>query len=261
MVLELKATNNKMDNRTKNAFGIDFWDIDLESITHQIIHNKLTNKILATPNVDHVVRYNRDKEFKEEYDNIDVFINDSRILKLLSKFFMNKLSNVVPGSDLTKNLFDRLSYSQHSAICIIGAEKYDIDKIKDTYKLIHINHYAPSFGFITNEHEILDIIKYCQSLPESIYFLAVGSPQQEVLANRLKQSNIKGTFLCVGASILFLSGREKRAPIVFQQLHLEWFYRLVQSPKRLWRRYLIVGPYIFKIAAVEAINNWKRRSS
>ena len=60
----------------------------------------------------------------------------------------------------------------------------------------------------------------------------------------------KGVFaLCVGASIDFLTGKQKRAPRAMQRTGLEWPHRLASDPSRMWRRYLVRGPGIFRLAA------------
>jgi exopolysaccharide biosynthesis WecB/TagA/CpsF family protein len=76
--------------------------------------------------------------------------------------------------------------------------------------------------------------------------LAVGSPQQEVLAQRLQSRGVaRGLALCVGASIDFMTGVERRAPLWMQRSGFEWLYRLSQNPTRLAKRYLVRGPRIF----------------
>jgi exopolysaccharide biosynthesis WecB/TagA/CpsF family protein len=77
-------------------------------------------------------------------------------------------------------------------------------------------------------------------------FIAVGSPQQEMIAAQAKTiPGARGTALCIGASLEFLTGRIKRAPRLAQDLRLEWAHRLFSDPKRMWRRYLLEGPRIF----------------
>jgi exopolysaccharide biosynthesis WecB/TagA/CpsF family protein len=77
-------------------------------------------------------------------------------------------------------------------------------------------------------------------------FIAVGSPQQELIAAEAKTiPGAAGTALCVGAGLDFLTGRQKRAPRLARILGLEWAHRLFSDPRRMWRRYLLEGPRIF----------------
>jgi exopolysaccharide biosynthesis WecB/TagA/CpsF family protein len=81
-------------------------------------------------------------------------------------------------------------------------------------------------------------------------FLAVGSPQQEMIAAAVAaMPGATGTALCIGASLDFITGRERRAPRLMRRLSLEWAYRLLSDPRRMWRRYLVEGPRVFIMAA------------
>jgi len=81
-----------------------------------------------------------------------------------------------------------------------------------------------------------------------VYFFAVGSPQSELICSLIRQRNrTAGVGLCIGASLEFLTGSKLRAPHWMQRVGLEWLFRLVNEPTRLWRRYLLEGPVIFRI--------------
>jgi UDP-N-acetyl-D-mannosaminuronic acid transferase (WecB/TagA/CpsF family) len=78
--------------------------------------------------------------------------------------------------------------------------------------------------------------------------LAVGAPQQELIAQSLKsRGTARGLAFCVGASVDFLTGVERRAPLVMRKLGMEWLFRLLQNPRRLARRYLVRGPRLFAL--------------
>jgi N-acetylglucosaminyldiphosphoundecaprenol N-acetyl-beta-D-mannosaminyltransferase len=80
-------------------------------------------------------------------------------------------------------------------------------------------------------------------------FLAVGSPQQELLAAAIAaRGDASGVGLCVGAAVEFVIGERQRAPRIMQRLSLEWAFRLAAEPRRMWRRYLVTGPRIFLLA-------------
>ena len=78
-----------------------------------------------------------------------------------------------------------------------------------------------------------------------LVFVAVGSPQQEIVAAKIQQRVNTGVILCVGASIDYLTGKEIRAPKFIQMLYLEWLFRFAQSPIKRFRRYFINCPQIF----------------
>jgi exopolysaccharide biosynthesis WecB/TagA/CpsF family protein len=240
--------------KRKYIFSMPIDDIDLKDAFQIVVNAGTTTPIIVTPNVDHIVRLNKDSSFKDVYLKADFYFNDSRILRLISKLGLDRISNVVPGSDLTEYVFNNFSQLKPDySICVIGAEEGDIDILQSKYDVGRIHHYNPPFGFINDPQQVEKCIQYCQALPQCIFLLSVGSPRQEVLAHKLKEAGVEGVFLCVGASVLFLSGREKRAPKLMQVLALEWVYRLFQSPKRLFRRYLVEGPFIIFLYAREII--------
>ena len=72
--------------------------------------------------------------------------------------------------------------------------------------------------------------------------MAFGAPKQELLINHIAERVKPAVLLGVGASLDFIAGTLKRAPVVFQKTGFEWLYRLGQEPRRLWRRYLINDP-------------------
>ena len=88
--------------------------------------------------------------------------------------------------------------------------------------------------------EINDIISKINESGANVLVVGVGAPKQEnwIVKYREKLTSIK-IFMALGATIDFEAGTVNRAPIVFQKLALEWLYRIIKEPKRLWKRYLI----------------------
>ena len=105
-------------------------------------------------------------------------------------------------------------------------------------------------GFVRDPLAVLEAGQFVEHSPARFVFLAVGSPQQEILAQSIRRrGQAFGIGLCIGASLQFLTGEVKRAPVWMQRARLEWLYRLSQEPRRMWRRYLYEGPKILRIAA------------
>jgi exopolysaccharide biosynthesis WecB/TagA/CpsF family protein len=94
----------------------------------------------------------------------------------------------------------------------------------------------------------LALARACMEQRWDIALLCVGCPAQELIAQQLAELGCKsGVALCVGSAIDFLVGARTRAPRWVQRLSLEWAYRLAQEPQRLWHRYLVQSPKIFRI--------------
>ena len=86
-------------------------------------------------------------------------------------------------------------------------------------------------------------------MPRKVVALCLGSPKQEQLfadLERVAGPDFSGVYLCVGATVDILAGRVNRSPELLRRMGLEWAYRLVHEPRRLWHRYLVEDVRILK---------------
>lgn len=201
---------------------------------------------VVTPNVDHLVRFNEDEVFRGHYRNANYVLLDSRFAAYALRIVKGIRLRVCTGSDLTAALFSSI-VEPSDRIVIIGGSEAAAGAIADIYGLTNLRHYNPPMGFAQDLEAVDTCLDFIESQsPFRFCFLAVGSPQQEALAALLQARGIaRGLALCVGSSLRFLTGSEKRAPAWVQNMALEWLFRLAQDPKRLARRYLIRGPRFF----------------
>jgi exopolysaccharide biosynthesis WecB/TagA/CpsF family protein len=201
---------------------------------------------VVTPNVDHLIRYCEDVSFRTSYRSAAYVLLDSRVVALATRLMKGTYLAVCPGSDLTAELLSRVAHPA-DRIVIVGGSEASAEQLGARYRLTNIHHYDPPMGFSGDAEATERCLRFIEShSPFRFCFLAVGSPQQEMLAQRLQsRGQARGLALCVGAALNFLTGAERRAPRWMQRLALEWLYRLMQDPTRLARRYLIRGPRIF----------------
>jgi exopolysaccharide biosynthesis WecB/TagA/CpsF family protein len=201
---------------------------------------------VVTPNVDHLIRYVDDPSFRALYETADFVMLDSRFLARLLSFTRALRLQVCPGSDITVQLFNQAIRPQDK-IVLIGGSSEQANFVAQRHGLQNLQHYNPPMGFISNPAAVEECLQFIeQASPFRFCFLAIGSPQQEQIAQELKRRGIaRGMALCVGASINFLTSKEVRAPLWMQKLGFEWLYRLMRDPKRLAKRYLVRGPRIF----------------
>jgi exopolysaccharide biosynthesis WecB/TagA/CpsF family protein len=212
-----------------------------EALQHR--EAELPFEYITTPNVDHVVKNHR-HGLRFLYENAWFSVCDSRIILQLAKFVRIHIPEVITGSDLTTRILENyLKSGDH--VTVIGVDGIHIQKLKKCLPQIHIHHYNPPMGFIGDKAETDKAVQFIVEHPSRFVFFAVGAPQQEKLAFRVREKKATGIGLCVGASILFFLGVEKRAPLWLQKCSLEWLFRLTHAPSRLWRRYLFDDPKIF----------------
>jgi exopolysaccharide biosynthesis WecB/TagA/CpsF family protein len=209
---------------------------------------------IVTPNVDHVVRIQRARsDLWPIYRNAWITLCDSRILGRLAQR-ADLLLPIVPGSDLTVALF-REVICPDDRIAVVGGGAHAIDALRGRFGLTNLVHHNPPMGFIHDPAATADAVQFVIAARARYIFVAVGSPQQEILAYRIARTGLAtGVGLCIGASLQFLTDEQARAPKILQKLCLEWLFRLMSDPKRLWRRYLVDGPLIFEI-----VRQWRHR--
>ena len=202
-------------------------------------------KYVVTPNVQHVVKtFDNPAALQPLYERAWRVFCDSRVLSRLARFFYGQSLPVLTGSDLTARLIARAA-ELHLKIAIIGPTVASCAVLIEKYPGLDFMVHTPPMGFIKSEHEIRRCVELVVDNPVSLIFLAVGMPQQEILASRIADHpQARGVGLCIGASIDFLTGKQQRAPVWMQKAGLEWLHRLLSDPRRLASRYLIECPRI-----------------
>jgi exopolysaccharide biosynthesis WecB/TagA/CpsF family protein len=211
-------------------------------------------KYVVTPNVHHMVKMLEDPvELLPLYEGAWRVFCDSHVLSRLARVGGLTLP-VITGSDLTADLIARAA-KHRLTIAVIGPTHAACARLQDKYPGLKLMSHTPKMGFIRSELEVRKCVDFVVRAQAPLVFLAVGRPQQEILARRIADHpEARGVGLCVGASIDFLTGAQRRAPVWAQKVGLEWSYRLLSDPQRFARRYLVESPRIFYFVCLE----WKK---
>jgi exopolysaccharide biosynthesis WecB/TagA/CpsF family protein len=201
---------------------------------------------VVTPNVDHVIRFFDDASFRELYRSASFVLLDSRFLARVLRMTTGARLPTCPGSDVTASLFSDVILPDDNVV-LIGSSPDQAEVLRQRHQLRGLRHFNPPMGFINDPLAVEATLRFIEEQsPFRFCLLAVGCPQQEVLARALKaRGRARGLALCIGASIDFITGGERRAPRWMGTLGLEWLFRLLQNPVRLAGRYLLRGPRIF----------------
>lgn len=243
----LPAQGRYVSSSSAGALVHEVDDFDLEAFTRVAAEfGSSRYGFVVTPNVDHLLRYEEDPAFREHYRTADYILLDSRFAASLVRLMHGRRLPVCTGSDLTARLLAEV-VRPADRIVLIGASPEQAQELRQRHGLTDLRHHNPPMGFIRDPRAVEECLTFIETAsPFRFCFLAVGSPQQEVIARLLREREMaRGLALCIGASINFVTGREKRAPLWMQRLALEWLYRLAQDPRRLAGRYLLRGPKIF----------------
>jgi exopolysaccharide biosynthesis WecB/TagA/CpsF family protein len=201
---------------------------------------------VVTPNVDHVIRHYHEPEFRALYAQAAYVFLDSHFLAHVIRLFKRRRHRVCPGSDLTAAVLSTVIKPNEVAV-LVGGSAEQAQELRERFGLRALRHIDPPMNFIRDKAAVESCLRAIEeNSPFRFCFLAIGSPQQEIIAQKLKERGVaRGLALCIGASIDFITGVERRAPVWMRKSGFEWLFRLVQNPKRLAKRYLVRGPRIF----------------
>lgn len=195
---------------------------------------------VVTPNAQHVVRLHRgDAPFRAAYDAAWLRLCDSQIMRLLVRLLFGRHLPSAPGSDLTAHLFAHL-IGPDDAITVIGGNDELVRRLRARFGLTRLALHEPPMGFSADPREVERCVRFVLDHPARYVFLAVGAPQSECLALAIQDTGrATGVGLCVGSSLLFVTGMVERAPLLFRRFALEWLFRLALNPRGHARRVFV----------------------
>lgn len=219
--------------------------------------------VLVTPNLDHLRRCARDLTFNALLDEASIVVADGMPLVWASRIQRTPLPERIAGSDLISSLSAGAARRGHTIFLLGGAPGTAetaakvLQERSPNLKVAGIH--CPPIGFEKNQDEVNAVIAALVAAQPSIVFVALGSPKQEYLINRIRKVLPNAWWLGVGVSFSFLSGDVKRAPAWMQRTGMEWFHRLLQEPRRLFHRYIVVGlPFGMSLMSRAAWNGLPR---
>jgi N-acetylglucosaminyldiphosphoundecaprenol N-acetyl-beta-D-mannosaminyltransferase len=195
---------------------------------------------IVTANVDFLVQAREDVELRRILLDAHLVLCDGTPLVWASRLLGNRLPERVAGSDLVPHLI-RVAAEKQFRLFFLGAAPESCEQAVSNLKqkfpqLVIAGHYSPPFQQLLemNHDEIVRQIK--QAHPD-LLFVSFGCPKQEKwIAMHYRSLGVPVT-IGVGATIDFLAGRVRRAPVWMQRSGTEWVFRLAQEPRRLFRRY------------------------
>lgn len=227
---------------------------EILSIRKQELLNRLKEGVLFTPNVDHVVRLQKDREFFEAYQTAEWVICDSVILHRMSLLRPNPIVESIPGSTFFHEFCEYHRDDTECRIFILGGKegvaKRAMENInKRIGRQIVVGAHSPSFSFVRDEAESRSIVEMVNASEATVLIVCASSPKQEVWIARwrgmMEGDGHVRLFMALGATVDFEAGVVKRCPIALRRMGLEWFWRFSQEPKRLFHRYFVDDPKFF----------------
>ena len=239
---------------------IKLLNASIDNLSMAELLEKLKSGVVYTPNVDHLVKLQVDREFYAAYSSAEFKTCDSKILFYTAKFLGIPIQEKISGSDLFPAFCDYHSQNEATKIFLLGAREGVASEAKRRInqkfnRELIIGAHSPSFGFEKNEAECERIIDLINESGATVLAVGVGAPKQEkfIYQYRDRFKHVK-IFLAIGATIDFEAGNVARAPKWISEMGLEWLYRLLSEPRRLWKRYLLEGPLFFWYLVLQVLN-------
>ena len=229
----MKFMNTEIDNLTMEE--------TLDAI--DILIQKKQNAYVVTPNVDHIVQLEKDKELQDVYANADLILTDGKPLLWIAKYYKTPIKEKISGSDLFPKLCELAAKKRYTMFFLGAAEGVAAkaaDNLTRRFKGLQIaGTYSPPKGFEKDQAELDIIINLVHIAHPDILIVGLGCPKQEkfIYWNR-EQLNVPIS-LGLGASLDFEAGIIKRAPKWMANYGFEWLFRIMQEPRRMAKRYLI----------------------
>lgn len=206
---------------------------------------KEVKTFIVTANPEIVEYANKNSEYKRIISSADYIVADGIGVILASKLINDSLPERIPGYEMMLDLFQHAN-DQALKVFLLGAEpsviETAVDNLKKEYSNINIVGYHHGYMDMKDSK----IAKNIQALKPDLIFVALGFPKQEEWIHTYYHLFNKGIFIGVGGSFDVLAGKVKRAPLIWQKLNLEWFYRLIKQPSR-WKRMLVLPKFVLDV--------------
>jgi exopolysaccharide biosynthesis WecB/TagA/CpsF family protein len=238
-------------------------NVEIDNVTQDELLARLKKGVLVTPNVDQIVKMQSDREYYEIVRKAEWCVCDSKILYLCAKLMGQPLPEAIPGSSFFPAFYEYHQEDENCKIFLLGAMDGVAQKAMErinrkTGRAMVVGAYSPSYGFEKKDEENERIYEMINQSGANVVLVGVGCPKQEkwIDAHKTKMPKVD-IWMALGATIDFEAGNIKRAPRIFQMLYMEWFYRFLQEPKRMYKRYFLDDPKFFWLLLKQIMGKYK----
>jgi N-acetylglucosaminyldiphosphoundecaprenol N-acetyl-beta-D-mannosaminyltransferase len=245
--------NSQLNNRRMTILGCEVDNLDMEETLQRIeefIHDGSPHQHVVI-NADKVVKAHRDPELRRIINECALINADGMPVVWASRLLGKPLKERVAGVDLFDALMRRAA-EKGWRVYLLGAREEVVSGVKRLYekRLPGLVFAGYRNGYWKPEEEPAIAAAIGESRPD-LLFVAISSPKKEQFLGRY-QAEMKVPFaMGVGGTFDVAVGKVKRAPVWMQKSGFEWFYRFLQEPRRMFRRYFIEDMYFFWLLAKE----------
>ena len=245
------------------VFGLNYANVTMDEAVNRMeefIEEKSPHMVLTT-GAELVARAHNDMNLKKVYSAADLLTIDSYVVYFACRLLRKPIKEPVSAANLMFRFLEKTENKGYR-LFFLGAKdevlKKAIDNLKDKHPDLNIvGHHHGYFDF-NNDTEVIK--KISEARPD-VLFVAMSSPFKENFISRnFEKLNIPVSF-GVGGTIDVAAGHCKLAPRWVSKIGLEWFYRFLQEPKRLWKRYITTNFIFIWVVLKEMFGYEKNRIS
>lgn len=206
---------------------------------NEITHSKV---LINTLNAHSFNTVRKDSNFRAALNGSSVLLPDGIGVVWATKILTGKRVRKIAGDDLFHYEMKRLN-DLGGKCFFLGSTNETLQKIskraESDYPNVQVFNYSPPFKSEFSEEDNRIMVEHVNEKAPDVLFVGMTAPKQEKWAYQNFENLNVGHVCCIGAVFDFYAGTTKRAPNWMINLGLEWFYRLIKNPKKMWRRYLI----------------------
>jgi len=245
-----------IDHGPHNILGIRINAVDYEAAVEKVVvaANEGSPFAVSALAVHGVMTGVLDPRQRFRLNAFDLIVPDGQPVRwALGWLHGKKLADRVYGPTLTLKLCERAALEK-IPIFLYGSTPETLDALQENlvrrFPGLQIAGAKPSRFRRLSPAERDEVVAEIQASGAKITFVGLGCPRQEVWTYEFRQA-LKMPVIAVGAAFAFHAGLLPQAPPAMQRWGLEWFYRLAQEPKRLWKRYLFLNPLYLTLLALQ----------
>lgn len=219
------------------------------ALVEQYVEKKIPLHLIGV-NADKINEMNKNEKLRQIVNSCGVINADGASVVMASRFLNKPLPERVAGIDLMQSLV-ALSERKGYGIYLLGARQEIVEKTAEVLREEHpkLNIVGVHNGYF-KEADWQQISNELKNVAPDFVFVGITSPLKEYLVEYLQDDGNTCVFMGVGGSFDVISGKISRAPLWIQKMNMEWFYRMLQEPRRLFKRYF-VGNWIFIISIIK----------
>jgi len=232
-----------------NICGVEIDRYSFEEVVDRIVQHSLARsqpEYVVTPNAMHILLLQKDTYFQDIYHRAFLVVPDGVSLLWAAQFLQTPLNGRVNGTDLFARLC-AIAAEVGLRIFLLGGRPGSAERAAQILQARHPNLeivgiHCPTYGFEHQPEELASINSQILSAQPHILFVGLGAPKQEKwIANNYLSLHVPIS-IGIGVSFELVANMVPRAPIWMQRAGLEWLFRLIAEPNRLWKRYILGNP-------------------